>query len=118
MDTARQPEFNWTTATPEERREHWATKLEDDSYNQISGKLRNSGGHCCLGVGCDLMDPTRWCTDDWYGGLVRNHELMPPDEFIDQVGLSSDEICKLSDANDYGESFATIAKRIRTGNYA
>ena len=43
--------------------EQWLTALEDGSYTQTTGALRDAEGFCCLGVACDLYDSDGWDCD-------------------------------------------------------
>ncbi len=45
----------------------WIFALRSGNYKQSIGSLRNSHGSCCLGVGCDVYDPTKWFEDDYIG---------------------------------------------------
>jgi hypothetical protein len=40
----------------------WVEALRSDKYRQVQGRLRdvNGNGFCCLGVLCDIVDPTQW----------------------------------------------------------
>ncbi len=36
-------------------RQAWAKALRSGAYQQIHGQLESAAGHCCLGVGCEVM---------------------------------------------------------------
>jgi hypothetical protein len=53
------------TITPnQERIEQLCLALESGRYQQSRGALKNALGNCCLGVACDVKDPTRWYKRD------------------------------------------------------
>jgi hypothetical protein len=33
----------------------WLEALRSDEYTQTKGNLRDAGGHCCLGVACEVL---------------------------------------------------------------
>jgi hypothetical protein len=44
-----------------ELKQQWVTALRSGKYKQGEGALRDQNDqHCCLGVLCDLVDPTGW----------------------------------------------------------
>lgn len=61
--------------------ERWLPALRSGAYTQGHGFLRKTDNtFCCLGVGCDLMDPGRWKTIPrfvWFGdeGMYYNNEF-------------------------------------------
>lgn len=62
------------TKLPPEVKTKWLEALRSGKYTQTQGVLRRdkpadrrSAGHCCLGVLCDVIDPTRWM--DVGGGI-------------------------------------------------
>ncbi len=41
----------------------WVAALRSDKYKQTTGQLRREDNRfCCLGVACDVIDPTGWGT--------------------------------------------------------
>lgn len=94
-----------------EFKERWASALESGKYAQGVQALRSSDKHfCCLGVGCDLIDPNAWefseDTGEWrwhdlIGDLVPAEEpahitlLFPP-------GLDMEAHRALTEMNDDG----------------
>jgi hypothetical protein len=112
--------FNWATATPEERRAHWVTKLRSGEYEQITGFLRTENGNCCLGVLCDIASPGRWQTGTHADVVFNfvfgasNYDTLPPDSILAEVGIDQDMADDLAQANDGGETFDEIATRIAT----
>ena len=59
-----------------QRIEQLCVALESDEYEQARHALRRGGTYCCLGVACQIVDPTRWLAADakrhdpvyWYVG--------------------------------------------------
>lgn len=49
-----------TVAPNREHIEQLCVALESGRYKQARGALKNVLGNCCLGVACDVKDPTRW----------------------------------------------------------
>lgn len=45
----------------QELKDKWLTALRSGEYSQTTGTLRDENGMCCLGVLCDIIDPTGWC---------------------------------------------------------
>lgn len=47
----------------------WVAALRSGEYEQATGQLRNEHGEfCCLGVLCDLLQPSDWNRPDVHGG--------------------------------------------------
>jgi hypothetical protein len=46
--------------------ETWCEALESGRYKQGRSALRRDDAFCCLGVACDLLDPTGWRADGIY----------------------------------------------------
>ena len=82
----------------------WVKALRSGQYQQTHGQLRTEEGYCCLGVLCDVMDPTQWKGKKdhfkWDGALL----LLPSDKV-----LSGNDQTILSNKNDEYESFGMIA---------
>ena len=38
----------------------WIAALRSGKYRQTRGRLNDADGFCCLGVACDVFDPTGW----------------------------------------------------------
>ncbi len=49
-----------TDAEAQRRNREWIAALRSGEYAQATGYLRTPDGFCCLGVACDLIDPSRW----------------------------------------------------------
>lgn len=66
--------------TPEEQKINRAklvAALRSGEYKQIKGQLKSGDGFCCLGVACDIFDPTKWRDED--GKLDRELKMYVTD---------------------------------------
>lgn len=106
-------EFNWATATPVERRAHWVTALRSGKYEQTRASLRVGESFCCLGVLCDIAAKGRWNEPDGtFAYFGTDFDTHPPDDILEEVGLTETEASALAELNDSGESFNYIAADI------
>ena|SRR5271166_6400443 len=87
----------------------WVDALRSGNYLQGMGWLAYEGRYCCLGVLCDVVDPTKWDrkgVTDVYEGL---NGALPP-SVMKKAGLSGDVEHMLVQANDEAQySFSEIA---------
>lgn len=95
----------------------WIAALKSGNYKQGSGTLRSDKNEfCCLGVLCDVVDPSGWChldkdTPDLYYHLGTTGTLSQ--EMKRTYGLSSTNVGILIDLNDNQKlSFTEIAEYI------
>lgn len=100
------------------RREEWIDALLSGHYEQDTGVLRTSTGHCCLGVACDVIDPSRWTgTSHPYWGSHQpywgSHQptSVPSDVRI-YFALHMADASDLASMNDHGADFGDIAAYI------
>lgn len=93
-------------AMNEELKTKWLEALRSGRYEQGRGCLRDlEDKYCCLGVLCDVIDPTKWnlvhsridATRYSYYGMIG----LPPEDFMqldlgdqDQLVLMNDRQCK------------------------
>lgn len=101
-----------------EWRDKWVAALRSGNYPQSCGYLRKKEGYCCLGVLCEVVDPTRWADCGGYFTFQnpdhsRNTDVayLPPD-ILATTRLPSGEQATLSLMNDNPEehkSFPEIA---------
>lgn len=100
-------------------RDKWVAALRSGEYAQTRGQLGKPGkrihkkydSFCCLGVLCDIVDDTKWIEFDdeiLYGG----ENFLPPDSVFKKVGLLPVIGLDLSNMNDDGMKFPTIANYI------
>ena len=88
----------------------WLEALRGGTYTQAREKLRTDEGHCCLGVLCDVIDPSKWGKAlDWDGWDSRL-----PLEINRSAGIPCEIEALLIKMNDEGSSFAEIADYIET----
>lgn len=90
-----------------EIKEQWVAALRSGDYAQGSESLcrqdYNSEEYhfCCLGVLCDISNPSRWHGDD-----------MPTRGFLESLGISWNTAETLAFMNDGGLPFSEIATYI------
>ena len=100
-------------------KKRWCKALRSGKYPQAQGCLRTDDGFCCLGVGCDIVDPTKW--SNWstpgarpagwrYDNTMTSHMPKAIRQFT--YGLSETEESALVDLNDKGADFFKIADYI------
>jgi hypothetical protein len=105
-----------------EIKKRWVAALRSGEYRQGEGVLRTpTDKHCCLGVLCDLVDPTAWVTPDnsdnsadyvWVKNNYRAYTSIGL-EALNSIGLTPEKQDNLIDLNDReGRSFAEIAQYI------
>lgn len=96
----------------------WLEALRGRKYIQARGYLRlstddNKKHCCCLGVLCDLVNPTEWDASSLNWGpsyQFRGDEGLPDKTVLKETGLTLAKARKLADLNDYGDyDFKQIA---------
>lgn len=103
----------------------WIEALERGDYAQTIQRLRSGDRFCCLGVVCDIADPTAW-TGTLRTQLWQSEELILPATLSDRLGISQTgmrddrlpwpidgDSDTLTDINDGGADFITIAALLR-----
>ncbi len=92
----------------------WLAALRSGQYPQARGRLRSSDGYCCLGVLCDIVDPTQWNGRNEYGPDTKTG--FPDFAVYEAAGLEirvvNDTIERLAHMNDNGSTFPEIAAHI------
>jgi hypothetical protein len=93
----------------------WIAALRSGDYSQTESYLRNYHGFCCLGVLCDLIEPEQW-REPYLGKTNYRHrsnaEGLPDGETLALAGLTLSNAEELSQMNDMGADFRTIANNI------
>lgn len=99
-------------------KQKWLNALRSGEYLQGRGSLSSDNRHCCLGVLCDIIDPSGWSEPRIdsskhlhfsYKGEFDRYSLPPALSY--DLGLADieDSLAKL---NDEGYSFQEIADHI------
>lgn len=103
----------------------WLAALEGGKYKQAQGRLKREDQHdlgekfCCLGIRCDLFDPTAWYHGDesWTGPQFKFldyvADTMPPSEITELFNDSDNDNVELASRNDAGWTFRQIAFQYR-----
>ncbi len=103
----------------------WTDALRSGKYKQTNSALRRGGeneGMCCLGVLCDLVDPSKWGSLEESGIILWDgYSALPPDELSNQICKLfhiiddfSDEHESVATYNDAGTGFSQIADIIES----
>lgn len=100
-------------------KERWIEALTSGKYRQGRFRLRRDDSqsgkaYCCLGVLCDLLDPSGW-DDAGLRDYHRGNAAVPAKSVLDEAGNGFDAgaIDILVSMNDNREPFAAIAQWIR-----
>ncbi len=96
-----------------EKCEQWIRNLLSGKFSQSFGALKDGFGYCCLGVGAETVDPdqlvkgnyTNYYIDPLLGGYLNKENLQI-------LGLTDDKQMELSNLNDNGENFRSIAENL------
>lgn len=100
-------------------KQRWLEALRGGKYQQGHGGLRgyshtgkgrlpviNDAGYCCLGVLCDVVDPTKWAKDDVqiggysHGPSHNTSYWFPGSAVAEEAGLSENAMHVLAAMND------------------
>lgn len=95
--------------TEKSLKERWIEALRSGRYKQARGRLRKGDCFCCLGVLCDLYDPSGW---EMPSGetMYRDSISYLPNEINRVSGITGNLELQLAEMNDSGrKSFAEIA---------
>ena len=94
----------------------WVAALRSGRYKQGDGLLRSRNDeYCCLGVLCDVYDPSRWGDKPDYSGYTwddhdHSKTTLPP-SMRDAIGhIVIDHLMKMNDV--YDDTFDKIATYI------
>ena len=101
-------------------KQRWVEALRSGKYKQGSSCLKVNDSYCCLGALCELhrqdFPDKGWqrasARGQLFGYISKDEAYLPPEEISDwaSLGLSAYEL--LSDVNDSGADFPTIASLI------
>lgn len=90
----------------------WVAALRSGEYKQGRERLRYEDEFCCLGVACDLSDPTGW-DKMLYGEYEYDGKSnYMPDDVRTTYGLEAADQHELGSLNDKGMDFPAIADHI------
>lgn len=91
-------------------KKRWVEALRSGKYKQGRTFLKKRDEWCCIGVLCDLVDPTKWTE---HGGYVTDtFRFFPAEQFFISLGMTDDMGSKLASMNDKGNNFPVIADYI------
>ena len=108
----------------QEFKKKWIAALLSGEYEQGVGLLRNEDNKfCCLGVACNLIDPTKWIYTEKdqleraldkpaFGWGDERTIYYIPDELRDQIGLDRVDMKHLAEINDSCIDFVATAEWI------
>lgn len=114
----------WTKEQREELRREWVKALRSGEYKQTRRHLEDATGNCCLGVACRVFDklhPRTLEIEAREHGVVSFNGTIShlPDPVQEAMGLRvhtghTSKHGYLTDMNDRGTPFATIADIIES----
>lgn len=88
-------------------------KFKGKKFTKTKGKLKDRHGHCCLGVACELIDPTKWLFDDLYfGENMDNSRMQIPQSIAKKYNISNNQQIILSDLNDDNPDWKCVIRYI------
>jgi hypothetical protein len=95
----------------------WVEALRSEKYEQTNGILRSENGFCCLGVLCDVLDPSKWGQPMEHHRLEKifcyeNWDETLPKKLREDIGISIQDQDHLMYLNDTGHNFKEIANHI------
>lgn len=100
----------------------WLEALRSGKYKQGKNFLRIEDRFCCLGVLCDIIDPTKWSDSGHRNNVTyEGCQTMPTRDFLQAVGIPKYpvmdgqlESCAgaFAEMNDNGKTFEEIAAAI------
>lgn len=108
----------------QEIKQKWVTALRSGNYKQTKTMLHAASGYCCLGVLCDIIDPSKWVEKDgdtmaWYSyegwvGLlpqsIQEAANIPSNGVLkEEVSFNGKTHYNLVSLNDAGMDFLGIA---------
>ena len=93
----------------------WIAALRSGKYQQGHGYLRIKDRFCCLGVLCDVVEPSKW--KQVYGVDYFRHDFysagFPSVVFLNRIELAQGSTKELVQMNDHQDkTFAEIANHI------
>jgi hypothetical protein len=92
-------------------KEKWVAALRSNDYKQGIGSLRDGDTYCCLGVLCDVVNPRGW-RKDGFSYKKKKGDIILPHTLSEELGVTPTDQSKLSNMNDSGFNFDSIADYI------
>lgn len=91
-----------------EIKKDWINALKSGKYKQGQGKLRDNNCYCCLGILCDIIEPTAWVNTE--RGFTHNEKKYFLSDsilnnYLDLKTETLNELDILAVMNDSGKSF-------------
>lgn len=97
-----------------EEKDKWVVALESGKYPQTQFALRYGKGYCCLGVLCDVVDPSGWETPIKYPEMYKYNGTFTDNNGVIDSRLTNAIVSTLVTMNDGGtHTFSEIAKWVR-----
>lgn len=102
-------------------KDKWLEALRSGNYAQARSALRRrdtstQDAFCCLGVLCDVIDPTKWHDrtrrNNWDIKMYEDCASFIPLSIMESVRLSPEAAGHLAVMNDNGHRFLAIADHI------
>jgi len=85
----------------QEIKTQWIKALRSGKYSQTTETLQDSTGFCCLGVLCDVIDPTGWNENSHRGSTeYPSSEILVHAEIYEGGSPSEGVVGQLADMND------------------
>lgn len=109
--------------------EQWANvrkfvdALRSGKYQQTMDELRTDDAFCCLGVACDIIDPSCWVDHGYYVDSTGEYSCDLPPKVAEKFGFTGFRgpdveiggvLESLAGHNDAGRTFAEIADAIES----
>lgn len=96
----------------QELKDKWVAALRSGEYTQGFCGLRYGNEYCCLGVLCDVIDPTQWKIPD-QNAAIKKYSYDESTCYAPKAVVCLDTQYVLSKLNDSGQyDFNEIANRI------
>lgn len=103
-------------------KQRWIAALRSGEYQQVTGKLHNDRGFCCLGVLCDLYakeQNVEWHKSHHFYKIFGVETILPYEvvkwsnlEGKNPTALVDGDSKNLSNLNDIGYTFEQLAQLI------
>jgi len=88
-------------------KEKWLDALRRGEYSQTRKTLRDENGFCCLGVLCDIIDPSGWGQVRTRHGEKTTHLTainVPSEAILAEAGIGEEEVVPGLESEDDEET--------------